>query len=50
MTKKQKPTPPWSILDRSHPWVPSYLTDVRVTWEKARHAKQAPQTLPWRKP
>jgi hypothetical protein len=47
---KQKPTPPWSILDRSHPYVNAANTDVRVTWEKARRAQQAPKTLPWRKP
>ncbi len=32
--------PSWSILDRSKPYVPSHLTDIRITFAKAR-AQQA---------
>jgi hypothetical protein len=47
---KQKPTPPWSILDRSHPWTPAADTNVAATFRRVRAQQQAPKTLPWRKP
>lgn len=32
--------PSWSILDRTKPYTPSYQTDIRDTFRKAREAMQ----------
>jgi hypothetical protein len=39
-----RPVPPWSILDRTHPWVPAEDTNIKATFERVRAHAQ------WRKP
>lgn len=48
-----RPVPPWSILDRSHKWIPAANTDVAATFRrirreqrKAREQEQAKRVIP----